>query len=308
MDNIKNTPPNRQDFGFIVQILAFLVILIGYIGYSFANIDLMVGVIVFGILVLTYIIFRRPYVGVFAILLSIFFEYFFNFSLYLTLLGNCGITKLVVPSILIIWILKYLIERKSFVNVPEKIPFLLFLSICMLSIFKAPYPDKSIMRIISFSGLFIIYILIINLIRSSYTLVKLFYIIVVCSTLLSIYKLYTYLTITAFQIIDIELRVGGYATVVMLAIPIIMCLIEITNSFFTKFLLCLMLSVNVVAILCSFSRSTWIGLFCGIVVFFILKKKVLPLVLILGILVIVLIFFLPKPLWQRFESLAKIEN
>lgn len=89
----------------------------------------------------------------------------------------------------------------------------------------------------------------------------------------------------------------------VMGIPVILSLFPTTTHFGHRFLSFIALSASVTALVLTFSRGAWIGLFIAVILFFLIYSRRSPIVILcIGILLPLLLYVLPDAVTVRFSS------
>lgn len=104
------------------------------------------------------------------------------------------------------------------------------------------------------------------------------------------------------RVVSIFDNANTFCEVLLLLLPLVVALIICSKHFYSKALACGVLVVGVIAAGMTYSRASWVGIACSMVVMvFLWKPKLLPLFLLLCCLAVP---FLPTTIWNRILTIA----
>ena len=315
------------------QIITLLLFLIIFSLILLFVIDIKMGLIV--ALILTSIsIFIKPEIGLGLLVFSLPFKMVGN--IYIGF--NFRLSYWIFALTLFAWLMHRFIKRDfKFLRTPLDFPLFLFLFIAVISVFQSRFipPDapillgafrnlpwiKSISRIFLLIFMIIIYYFIIHFVKNEKTIKYALLFLFISSVAVSIYGLYGF---TAYYL-DLPTHIGNWNTIVkpsplildpprirstemeplffgnylLSIIPVALSLFFLKQKFISRRLLFLVIFVDSLALILTFSRGVWFAFIISILFFIIIQGRILlqnkKILISLGLIAII-IFLVFSPL------------
>lgn len=214
-----------------------------------------------------------------------------------------------------------IIKRNSFFNI-KAIDFSLIIFMLVVALSWATSIDRSLsFRFLLINATCFLFVLIIvSSIKNEKSLGAFIEIILLGITVISMYGLYQFATGSVSfdpSLTSVDLNEGmpgrvyatfanpnNYAEVLLMMIPFFVAVVLNAKTFVKKSIYTLMGASAIAVLFCTGSRSGWIGFAVAVLVFTFLKnKRLLPLMLILGIAAVP---FLPQHILRRIQTLFNL--
>lgn len=318
----KNTQNNIIDEKPIVEFPAIvnicLIVLAFTIGISILFLPPLVSIMLVVGLCLGVAIFFNLYIGLLIFLIGAFFHP----TYWLPQLQAFHPARFLAIGVVFIWAFHILIYRDfKFVKAPQNIVFLLFLGIAFISTFFSPYFDYTFSYFIEFGvKAFVLYFLIINLVKSQKQVVFFSYFLIVIGFLLSLIGIYQYINHIGVVYKDEGiLRIAGlaedpnlFAMDLITIIPIGFAMFFSNNTTkFLKIMIALVIILLIITTILTYSRAGFlqlsIVLFLAVGVRMFKKNKVLTILTFLMILMITLPL-VPAKYWERIQTITNFDD
>jgi O-antigen ligase len=262
-------------------------------------------------------IFFNLYIGLLIFLIGAFFHP----TYWLPQLQAFHPARLLAIGVVFIWAFHILIYRDfKFVKVPQNYIFLLFLCIAFISTFFSPYFDYTFSYFIEFGvKAFVLYFLIINLVKSQKQVVFFSYFLIIIGFLLSLIGIYQYINHIGVVYKDEGiLRIAGlaedpnlFAMDLITIIPIAFAMFFSNRAIFIKIMISFVIILLIVTTVLTYSRAGFlqlsIVLFLAVGVRMYKRNKILTVATFL-IIIMIALPLVPGKYWERIQTMTNFDD
>lgn len=260
-------------------------------------------------------IFFDPYAGLIAFLVGALLHPLEFFSEYF---ANMHISTILAVVIMFIWAFHIIVYR-DFKIVHDKQNILVLLFSTLLLISSLEYFDFSFSQFVDFVKLFILYFLVVNLVRSRAKFIVLIWCIVILGTMACFVGIFQHLKGIGIdygegviRIIGTALDPNDYAMQLVILVPIVFVLLFNYKNIIIRLASIFMLALLTLNIVFTYSRGGMVA-FASVLVFSILgfsfqRKKFLLPILIISIGTIALLPLIPEKYWERAKTISDLSD
>ena len=273
-------------------------------------------ILVFGLLVFSVLIFKKPTFGLFLFVVSLSLSGILKIDLYRKTIfiaapGAAGegisLSFLFFLLVFCLWLIRALINKpNSFLKAPLIFLFVAYLTVTFISVINAENPQTAFSSYVRYIYWFLMYFMVISLVRNRQTLERILWCFIISAFVISLHSLYIYsinkqvgFILGFYSLFRDKNAVADYLIGI---IPITVAMFLAEENRTRKLFLIISILSSILVLILLLSRSAWIAISLALI-FFLKDKKAFVFLIICVIIIIFSKDFYPMEVKYAYHSL-----
>ena len=273
--------------------------------------------LVFGLLVFSVLISKKPTLGLFLYIISLSLSGIFRIDLYRKTIAiaepgvageGISLSFLFFLFVFCLWLMRILILGKSisFLKLPLIFSFTAFLTVTFISVIYAEDSQTAFSLYVRYIYWFLMYLMVISLVRNRLTLERILWCFIISAFVISLHSLYIFFIhkevgyiLGVYSLFRNKNAVGDYLIGI---IPIALAMFLAEENRTRKLFLIVSILFSVLVLILLLSRAAWLAISLALLIFYLKNRKAAVFLIICVIIIISSKNFYPVEVKYAYHS------